>query len=102
VLTKFDLPPSYKFGSLFSIENDCFRKQSNALLDSSVNTAVDFRARLRFPRAVGEPPRLRLRGLTLATSPAGVFVLHSNQQLERIYTQQLHSPKEIKSYQDFL
>jgi hypothetical protein len=61
VLTKFDLPPSYKFGSLFSIENDCFHKQSNALLNSSVNTAVDFRARLRFPRAVGEPPRHRLR-----------------------------------------
>ncbi|XXM72509.1 hypothetical protein ACQ0QQ_01010 [Lysinibacillus sphaericus] len=24
-------------------------------------TAIDFRAKLRFPRAVGEPPRLRLR-----------------------------------------
>jgi hypothetical protein len=27
-------------------------------------TAIDFRAKLRFPRAVGEPPQLRLRGLT--------------------------------------
>ncbi len=46
------------------------------------NTAVDFRGRLRFPRVTREPPRLCLRGLTLATSPAGVFVFHSNQQLE--------------------
>ncbi|SCC07177.1 hypothetical protein GA0061094_2274 [[Bacillus] enclensis] len=38
--------------------------------------------RLRFPRVTLEPPRLRLRGLTLATSPAGVFVFHSNQKLK--------------------
>jgi hypothetical protein len=48
-----------------------------------LNTAVDFRARLRFPRVTREPPQLRFRGLTLATSPAGVFVLHSNQLLEQ-------------------
>ncbi len=45
------------------------------------NTAFDFRGRLRFPRVAREPPRLRLRGLTLATFPAGVFVFHSNQKL---------------------
>jgi hypothetical protein len=49
-----------------------------------MNAAVDFRARLRFPRVTREPPRLRLRGLTLATSPAGVFVLHSNQLLDSL------------------
>ncbi|MEL3974628.1 hypothetical protein AAEO50_20270, partial [Rossellomorea oryzaecorticis] len=38
------------------------------------------------PRVTREPPRLRLRGLTLATSPAGVFVFHSNQKLDRIPT----------------
>jgi len=37
-------------------------------------TAVDFRAKLRFPRAVYEPPR-RLRF-------CGVFAFLSNQQLE--------------------
>jgi hypothetical protein len=89
------------------------------------NTAVDFHARLRFPRAAGEPPRRfapsgqksgggsprgdkhktgqpqRLflpfwmawllsrassrrswTGLTCLAFPAGVFVFHSNQQLE--------------------
>jgi hypothetical protein len=52
-------------------------------LGQALITANDFRARLRFPRMTREPPRLRLRGLTLATSPAGVYVLHSNQPLEQ-------------------
>jgi hypothetical protein len=48
-------------------------------------TANDFRARLRFPRVTREPPcrNALLRGLTLATSPAGVCVLYSNQPLEQ-------------------
>jgi hypothetical protein len=55
-----------------------------AELDTLLKTAIDFRARLRFPRVPCEPPRLRLRGLTLATFPAGVFVLHSNQPLNLV------------------
>jgi hypothetical protein len=94
---------------------------------SLLNSAVDFHARLRFPRADGEPPRrcapvgqksgggsprgdkhktgqpqrrflpfwmawLMSRassrrswtGLTCLAFPAGVFVLHSNQQLEPV------------------
>ncbi|QFT91128.1 hypothetical protein FIU87_20970 [Bacillus sp. THAF10] len=38
------------------------------ILMPALNTAIAFRARLRFPRVTREPPRLRLRGLTLATS----------------------------------
>jgi hypothetical protein len=54
---------------------------------AQLNTAVDFRARLRFPRLTrGLLGRTSLWGLTLATSPAGVFVLHSNQQLEPVKT----------------
>jgi hypothetical protein len=56
----------------------------------SLIAAFDFRGRLRFPRAACEPPRLRLRGLTLATFPAGVFVFHSNQKLK-----QLERPKRL-------
>jgi hypothetical protein len=46
-------------------------------------TAADFRARLRFPRAaVSLLVAALLRGLTCLAFPAGVFVLHSNQQLK--------------------
>jgi hypothetical protein len=45
-----------------------------------LKAAFDFRARLRFPRVAREPPRLSHPGLTLAASPAGVFVLHYNQR----------------------
>ncbi len=51
-------------------------------------TTVDFRARLRFPRAAAEPPRrFRTCGVSL---PAGVFALLSNQLLE--------GTKQIKLY----
>jgi hypothetical protein len=60
----------------------CSEELFNTL--STPNTAVDFRAGLRFPRVAREPPRSHtsLRGLTYSTFPAGVFVLHSNQQLD--------------------
>jgi hypothetical protein len=61
------------------------------------NTAVDFRTGLRFPRVTREPPRLCLRGLTLATSPAVVFVLHSNQQLGPPFTKLIKNECSCKS-----
>ncbi|MEG9296009.1 hypothetical protein V6B33_06090 [Mangrovibacillus sp. Mu-81] len=50
-----------------------------------MNTAVDSRARLRFPRVTREPlVAALLWSLTLATSSAGVCVMHSNQQLDHV------------------
>ena len=53
-------------------------------------TAVDFRARLCFPRAAAEPPR-RFRSYGVSF-PAGVFVLLSNQLLEGTKQIKLYSP----------
>ncbi|MGG3196641.1 MULTISPECIES: hypothetical protein [Priestia] len=54
-------------------------------------TAVDFRARLRFPRAAGEPTRrFHSCGVSLSPLPAGVFVLPSNQQLEAATYMNVH------------
>jgi hypothetical protein len=45
--------------------------------------------------------RTSLWGLTLATSPAGVFVLHSNQQLDSVYNNNKPLPDEAKSERGF-
>ncbi len=39
------------------------------LLIDLLNTAVDFRKWLRFPRGDLEPPQLRLRGLNIVATP---------------------------------
>lgn len=51
---------------------------------TACDTAVDLRARLRFPRAGDEPPcRLcSCRGLIPSAFPSGVYALSANQQLE--------------------
>jgi hypothetical protein len=48
------------------------------------NTAVDFRGRIRFPRAASKPPRRKSSCGVLPVSlfPAGVFIFHFNQQLD--------------------
>lgn len=48
-------------------------------------TVANFRTRLRFPRAAGEPPCC-LRSYRVSLFLGGVFTLPSNQQLEALHT----------------
>ncbi len=57
-------------------------------------TAVDFHARLRFPRAAAEPRRFRAYRVSSLPLSAGVFALLSNQLLEGTKQIKLYSPSQ--------
>ncbi len=51
------------------VTSDVFLVIFLLIMNLYINTAVDFRKRLRFPRGDLEPPRLRLWGLKIVSTP---------------------------------